>query len=282
MTSVGAVTSIANPLGEFLRAQRSRISPADVGLPSVGGRRVVGLRREEVAVLAGLSVDYYARLEQGRERTPSAQMVDAICTALRLGPDARDHAYRLARLAPTSRTTGEIVSAEILQLMDAVPHSAAYVVNPALRVLAANATATALIGPKQLGDLAVPYLFLDHEAHDYYAHWHSVARATVSGLRLAAGFAPPHPDVQPLVERLRAESPAFEELWNDHEVAGLTITHKVIRHPDVGRLELSYQTLDVRDAPGQQLIVATAPAGSPSADALALLGTIDATRTLSG
>lgn len=267
-----------SPLGDFLRAQRARVAPVDVGLPDVAGRRVAGLRREEVAVLAGVSVDYYTRLEQGRERTPSAQVVDAICGALLLSPDARQHAYRLARLAPTFQPPPGTVSPELLQLMDAFPGAAAYVVDPAFRVIAANATARVLLGPKQLGAGGLEYIFLEPSARDYFVEWDVVARASVSAIRLAAGFAVPYPAVPPLVERLLRESTDFAALWADHTVAGLNTTYKVINHPDVGRVELTYQTLDVRDAPGQQLTVATAPVGSPSADALALLGTIDATR----
>jgi transcriptional regulator with XRE-family HTH domain len=272
------VTSMASPLGDFLKAQRARVAPADVGLPNVGGRRVEGLRREEVAVLAGVSVDYYARLEQGRERTPSAQVVDAICGALRLSSDGRNHAYRLARLAPSVQPQPGTVSTELLQLMDAFPGAAAYVVDPAFHVIATNATAAALLGPTQLEAGGLEYIFLDRGARAYFVEWDVIARASVSALRLAAGFAPPHPDVLPLVHRLLAESPSFASLWADHTVAGLNITYKVIDHPDVGRIELTYQTLDVRDAPGQQLTVATAPAGSPSADKLALLGAVHATR----
>jgi transcriptional regulator with XRE-family HTH domain len=266
------------PLGEFLRAQRSRVTPGDVGLPGVGGRRVTGLRREEVAVLAGVSVDYYARLEQGRERTPSAQVVEALCAALRLGPDARDHAFRLADLAPRTSVDAGPVSTELSQLLGTFTHAAAYVVDPAFRILAANPTAAALLGPVQLERGAVDYLFLEPEARRHFRDWDLVARAAVSALRLAAGFSLPHPEVAPLVARLRAESPGFAKFWADHTVAGLTLTEKVIDHPDVGRITLTYQTLDLRDVPGQQLVVATAAAGSPDADALALLGSLDATR----
>ena len=267
-----------SPLGDFLRAQRARVAPVDVGLPDIAGRRVTGLRREEVAVLAGVSVDYYTRLEQGRERTPSAQVVDAICGALRLSPDARQHAYRLAKLAPTFQPPPGTVSPELVQLMDAFPGAAAYVVDPAFRVIAANASARALLGPTQLEAGGLEYIFLEPSARDYFVEWDVVARASVGAIRLAAGFASPHPAVPPLVERLLRESSDFAALWADHTVSGLNITYKVINHPDVGRVKLTYQTLDVRDAPGQQLTVATAPVGSPSADALALLGTIDATR----
>ena len=170
------------------------------------------------------------------------------------------------------------MSVELLQLMDAFPGAAAYVVDPAFRVIAANATARALLGPTQLQAGGLEYIFLEPSARDYFTEWDVVARASVSAIRLALGFAVPHPAVPPLVERLLQESSDFAALWADHTVAGLNITYKVINHPDVGRVELTYQTLDVRDAPGQQLTVATAPVGSPSADALALLGTIDATR----
>lgn len=267
-----------SPLGDFLRAQRSHVSPGDVGLPDVSGRRVTGLRREEVAVLAGVSVDYYTRLEQGRERTPSAQVVDAICGALRLSPDGRQHAYRLAKIAPSVQPPPGIVSEELLQLMDAFPGAAAYVVDPAFHVIATNDTAKALLGPTQLEAGGLEYIFLAPSARAYFVEWDVIARASVSALRLAAGYASPHPGVPPLISRLLRESADFAALWDDHTVAGLNITRKLIDHPDVGRLDLTYQTLDVRDAPGQQLTVATAPPGSPSADALALLGTIEATR----
>nr|BFF17079.1 hypothetical protein GCM10025730_06000 [Promicromonospora thailandica] len=161
-----------------------------------------------------------------------------------------------------------------------LPHAAAYVVDPGFQILAANTTAKALLGPVQLALGAFDFLFVDPAARSYFEHWDQVARSAVSALRLAAGFASPHPAVPPLVSRLLAGSSEFAAFWADQTVAGLSLTEKVINHPDVGRITLTYQTLDVREAPGQQLTVATAPAGSASADALALLGTLEATRTM--
>lgn len=275
---MAAMAAAPTPLGEFLRAQRARINPADVGLPDVGLRRVPGLRREEVAALVGASVDYYARLEQGRERTPTAPVVATLCSALRLSPDARDHLFRLARLSPSAQGCGGPVSTELRELLDAFPQAAAYVVDPVFRIVAANPTAQALLRPSQLERGAVDHLFLDPRARDHFDDWEQVARAAVSALRLGAGYARPHPDLPPLIDRLRASSPEFATWWTDQTVAGLTVTRKVINHPDVGRLTLTYQTFDVRNAPGQQLTVATAAPGTPSADTLTMLGSLHATR----
>jgi len=267
-----------NELGEFLKAQRARITPEEAGLRSVGSRRVSGLRREEVAVLAGVSADYYARLEQGRERAPSPQLMEAICRALLLTPDGRDHAFRLARLAPTTRITTEEPSHHLRQLLNSFPRAAAYVVNPAFRVIAANDIATGLIAPAHHDSQVMQYMFLDPTAKTYFTQWDQMARAAVSAIRLAAGYSPAHPEVVTLIRRLYARSTEFAAVWDDRAVEGLSVSHKVIQHPTVGRLELAYQTFDVREAPGLQLTVATAEPGSPSEDALALLGTLEATQ----
>lgn len=260
-----------NRLGEFLRAQRARLSPGELGLPDVGERRVAGLRREEVADLARVSTDYYTRLEQGRERNPSPQVLEALAGTLQLGPDAREHVFRLARLSPSAPPVRDEVAPELRELMAAFPRSAAYVTNPAFRVLDANPTAVALIAPVSRGGNVLRGIFTDPAARDYYENWDDVAPAAVSALRLSAGFSPVHPEVVELVAGLVADSAEFRALWNDEDVSGLTLTRKTIVHPVVGVLHLTYQTFDVRSAPGQQLTVATAAVGSPSEVALTRL-----------
>lgn len=263
-----------NELGEFLRAGRGRLTPAEVGLPDgPTGRRVAGLRREEVAVLAGVSADYYTRLEQGRERRPSAQVVAAVGRALALTPDAREHLYRLAGLHPALAATAPPaqVHPSLARLLEEFPRAAAYVLGPAFDVLAANAVAEALLSPFGDERNMVRVLFTHPEATTVFAEWPVVARNTVHALRLNAGRFPADREITGLVAELARTSPEFREMWDDGGVGGLTRLSKTFVHPDAGPVRLTYQTFAVQDAPGQQLLVGTPEPGSADERAVSAL-----------
>lgn len=269
----------SNDLGDFLRAHRARLRPDDVGLASYGARRVAGLRREEVAVLAGMNSDYYARLEQGRERSPSPQILEAISSSLQLDDAAREHLFRLAGTAPDSERPQprEAVSPALRQLLDGYPDAAAFVLNPANDFLASNALADALFSPFRNAENMARMTFLDPTARSFFTHWGRAAEAVVAGLRHATGLYPHYRRLQDLIGSLTEASEDFAALWSSHTVHGKTRDGKELVHPDVGPLSLTYQTFDVRGASGQQLVVYHAAPGTPSAHALALLGSLHAT-----
>ncbi|MFK0236228.1 helix-turn-helix domain-containing protein [Streptomyces vinaceus] len=270
-----------NQLGEFLRARRAGLCPRDVGMPDHGVRRVAGLRREEVAVLAGVNADYYARLEQGRERHPSAQLLDALARALRLDPDACAHLHQLAGTAPpvppTPTAVPDRVGPALRQLLDGCPGAPAFVVNRALDILAANALARALYSPFDPADNLARMAFLDPAGRSFHTRWDHTAHAVVAHLRQAAGLEPDNPRLRGIVRELSEHSVEFTRLWHTHAVRGKTMDAKDFRHPAVGPLTLTYQAFDVRGAPGRQLIVYQADPATPSAEALTLLGTLHAT-----
>jgi transcriptional regulator with XRE-family HTH domain len=269
-------------LGDFLRTRRASQTPEDVGLSGAmgGARRVPGLRREEVALLAGLSVDYYTRLEQGRERTPSAQVLSALGAALRLDGDGLAHLYRLAGMAPrpSAPPSADRVHPDLLRLMAAWPDNPALVYGRAYDVLATNAIADALFGQFQFSRNLMLLVFFDPAARSFYADWRAIAANSVAGFRLAHGTAPDDPRVSAVLAQLLEHSSEFREIWAQHDARGKTLAAKVFNHPEVGGLELAMQTFDVRAAPGQQLVVYQAQPGSSSAERLALLGSLAATR----
>ncbi|MDJ1134457.1 helix-turn-helix transcriptional regulator [Streptomyces iconiensis] len=270
-----------NHLGDFLRTRRARLRPEDVGMASYGARRVAGLRREEVAVLAGVNADYYTRLEQGRERNPSPQVLEALGGALRLDEDARAHLFRLAGTAPRDGASAhavEQVGPALRQLMDGYPNTPAFVMNRTLDLLATNALADALYSPFEPADNLARMTFADPAGRHFFADRDRAAQAAVANLRQAAGFDPDNPRLCELVRTLTEQSADFARLWDTHTVRGKTRDAKQLVHPDVGPLALTYQAFDVRDAPGQQLVIYHAEPGSPSAQALDLLGSLHATR----
>ncbi|MER7409914.1 helix-turn-helix transcriptional regulator [Streptomyces cacaoi] len=283
-TASGAASGAAAPgaasaLARFLRARRALRRPEELGVPAGARRRVAGLRREEVARLAGVSTDYYVRLEQGRERHPSAQVVDALGRALGLEPDAVAHLHRLARPAPRDRRTPAAqpeTDPGLLHMMGAWPHTPAVILDHCLAVPAANALGRALFAGHTHSDDLVRLVFLDPDAEDFYPDWEQVAADTVAGLRDSAGTALDDARLSEVVAEVSARSAAFRELWARHEVRRKTRGSKRFRHPLAGELTLHYESLTVNSAPGLQLVVYRADRGSPAEEALALLGSLTA------
>ncbi|MGB3485731.1 MAG: helix-turn-helix transcriptional regulator [Mycobacterium sp.] len=267
----------ATEFGDFLRARRAQVTPAAVDLPSHGARRVPGLRREEVALLAGLSADYYTRLEQGRERRPSPAVVDALAVALRLPDDGRHHLFRLAGLSPRQRgAVSARVDPALLQLMSAWPDNPALVYNRAYDVLASNTIADALFGQWAHSQNLLHVVFTEPGARSFYTEWDAVARDVVAGFRHGYGQSPGDPRIQAVLTELLGASPEFSELWATQDARGKSAHVKQFCHPEVGAMTLTMQTFDVRSSPGQGLVVYHAEPGSPSRDALALLGSLAA------
>ncbi|MFI9230710.1 helix-turn-helix domain-containing protein [Streptomyces rimosus] len=270
-----------NELGDYLRARRAAVAPADAGLPDDGPRRVPGLRRDEVALLAGVSTDYYIRLEQGRERHPSEQVLRAIAGALRLDDAAAAHLFRLGRPVfgmPAAATT---VAPELLRLMDGMREVPAFVVGAAQDVLAANAMAKELYDGFARYDNLLRMIFLDPYAREFYADWDRAARIAVGNLRASSSQFPKDERVERVVGELSVRSPAFTGLWVRYEVRPRTQEDKHFRHPRVGEIRLHFEALAVTSAPGQHLSVYSAEPGSAGADALVLLRRLSERETAS-
>ncbi|MDH6450705.1 transcriptional regulator with XRE-family HTH domain [Streptomyces sp. SAI-126] len=273
-------------LGDFLRSRRARIQPEEVGLPSHGRRRVPGLRREEVAQLAGVSVDYYIRLEQGRgpgstSRTKSAgvsdAVLDAIARVLRL--DETEHAYLHAVARPPKtaerRRSAPRVRPGIQLLLDSMERTPAFVLGPAMDVLAWNALADAVLGFSRIAPAhrnTALQLFLDPGTHDLYPDWAAVAAQTVAHLRLGAGSHPEDRRLREVVGELSLKSEDFRRLWADHQVKACMYGVKRVRHPLAGLLTLPYESLVLPETPDRTLVAYTPEPGSETAERLTLLG----------
>jgi transcriptional regulator with XRE-family HTH domain len=268
-----------NRLGEFLRARRELARPEQVGLrDDLGRRRVPGLRREEVAMLAGVSADYYVRLEQGRDKRPSEQVIEALARVLGLDDDAVAHMRELARPAARRRAPRrpERVSPGVLRLIDSWPQTPALVLGRYLDVLANNLIAGALNPCSVKGQNQVRVVFLDPAARTTFLDWEAVARETVASLRATAGAHLDDPRLTDLVGELSLKSEDFRRLWARHDVLARTSGVKRFVHPMVGELTLSYETFAVNGAAGQLLVAYHAEPGSASERALQLLGSLAA------
>lgn len=267
-----------NLVGEYLRARREQMRPADVGITVNSHRRVPGLRRDELAMLAGISTEYYTRLEQGRDRHPSAQVLDAVARALRLDREATAHLHDLADPAPRRRrapSTTELVRPSVARLIDSWDLTPAYIQGRYLDVLTANRMATALSPLFTPGTNILRAVLLDPAAQAFHVGWESRAGGLVASLRAAAGADQDDPRLTELVGELSVESELFRRLWPRHDVRpqpGGGVHH--MRHPRVGELELHYDKFTVTGAEDQLLVIYHAEPASRSAEALALLSTL--------
>lgn len=271
-------------LGDFLKSRRSRLQPEDVGLTDYGvRRRVPGLRREELARLAGVSAAYYTRLEQGQSVRASEQVLDALAGALRLTEDERAHLRHLAdpgRIRRRGPARAENARPGIRQLLAGLGDAPAILMDRRSDVLAWSRMGRALVAdhlPEQSPDRPAErpnlqrMLFLDPHTRELYTHWDEEAQRAVANLRLAAGRYPDDARLAALVGELLINSPEFEALWSRHPVRNCTFGRKWIHHPVVGPLELDFETLMTAEDEGQRLLVYSAGAGSPAAEGLALL-----------
>ncbi len=279
---------------DFLATRRAKLTPEQVGLPTSGRRRVPGLRREEVAVLAGVSTDWYARLEKGHIAGVSEDVLDAVARALRLDDDERTYLFDLARAArparrATSRRRDVEVPARIQWLLDSMTMSSAFVRNGRQDIVASNALARALHAPLFDSPTAgehgrannARYIFLDPDAGEFFIDWEAAAAATVALLRAEAGREPHDRALRELIGELSTLSREFRTQWAAHDVRIRHEGVKLLRHPEVGDLELTYQSLDLPIAKRavHDLTVYTAEPGSASEDRLKLLASWAATRT---
>lgn len=264
-----------NLIGEYLRARRELIRPEDAGLPDNGHRRVPGLRRDELAMLAGISTEYYTRLEQGRDRRPSPQVLDAVARALGLDEDATAHLQALGTPEAPRRRRTEPVRPGLQLLLDDWHSTPAYVQSPLQDVLAANRLAVALSPVFRPGGNILRSVLLDPEVQEFLPGWQARVGNLIAALRAMVGPDVDDPRLNDLVGELSVKSELFRRLWPRHDAKGHPGGGKHhMRHPIVGDLELFYEKFAVTDAEGQLLVVYRATPGSPSADALALLGAL--------
>ncbi|HEY5988128.1 MAG TPA: helix-turn-helix transcriptional regulator [Streptosporangiaceae bacterium] len=276
-----------NEIRDFLTSRRARITPEQAGLPGYGGgRRVAGLRREEVALLAGVSVDYYTRLERGNARGVSGSVLEALARALQLNEAERAHLFDLARAAhpaapPRRRPARNQVRPAIQQILDAMTAAPAYVRNGRADILAANQLGTALFSPLFDSPARPPntarFVFLDPRADGFFADWERVASEVVATLRSQAGRDPYDRGLSDLVGELSTQSEPFRIRWAAHNVRFHHTGVKRIHHPVVGDLTLNYQTMELPTGADLTMAVYTAEPGSPSQDALNLLASWAAT-----
>ena len=288
---VGVSTvDVRREIREFLSSRRARIQPEQAGLPAYGGnRRVKGLRREEVALLAGVSVDYYVRMERGSLSGASDGVLDALALALHLDEAERAHLFALARASgtPSARRkpkTAATVRPVLRQVLDAITDAPAWIRNGRHDVLAMNQLARALYSPV-LADPRRPanttrFVYLKPEAAEqFFVDYDQVTRDAAAMLRLEAGRNPHDEDLISLVGELSTRSELFRRQWASQDVRFHRSGRKRLRHPVVGQLDLDFEAMELPSEPGLQLNVYTAAAGTPASDGLKLLASWAASQT---
>lgn len=273
---------LRSEIREFLSSRRARINPEQAGLPAYGGnRRVKGLRREEVALLAGVSVDYYVRMERGSLAGASEGVLDSLASALKLDEAERDHLFALARASGTSSTRRRrkpvgTVRPVLQQVLDAVTDAPAWIRNGRHDILAMNQLARALYSPV-LEDPRRPanttrFVYLSPEAAEqFFVDYDQIARDAAAMLRLEAGRNPHDDELIALVGELSTRSELFRQRWASQDVRFHRSGRKRLRHPIVGQLDLDFEAMEMPSEPGLQLNIYTAAAGTPTADGLKLL-----------
>jgi transcriptional regulator with XRE-family HTH domain len=262
-----------NALGEFLRARRELVTPEQAGIPVVGVRRVPGLRREEVAMLAGISADYYLRLERGRDRHPSVQVLESIARVLQLDDDHFAHLLTLVAEVPQRRkrrARKETPPPGALKLLHSLVQPA-FIEGRYFDILASNRAAQALSPGLRVGGNQMRDMFLDPAEQALHPEWENVTECFVANLRQAVGNDIDDPRFIELTGELSLASPRFRQLWARHEVRGQRGTPIRINHPQVGEMTLNRERLAIDGADGLMLVVYHPDAGSTAADKLSLL-----------
>jgi len=272
---MGTVQAMPDTLGQFLRARREQLSPQQAGLPGGERRRVPGLRREEVALLAGVSVEYYLRLEQGRDLHPSDQILDSIASALQLDDDAVAYLHRLAHPAPRARrrTRAQPPRPALQQLLDSWPLTPAHATGASGRVVAANRLAVTLSPFFAVGSNLLRAAFLEPEMRHLYPDWDDMTAKAVSGLRAMLALANAEPELLETIGELTVASERFRTLWRRRDVRARASGLTRLDHPAAGMLELSYEKMILPDT-RQLLVVYHAAPGSPTAERLQLLASL--------
>lgn len=264
-------------LAGFLRTRRSRVDPATAGIPTDSRRRVEGLRREEVAHLSGVSVDYYVRLEQGRATQPSEQVLDALGRVLGLDETERGHLHRLARQRRRRvKAAGGRVRPEVLRVLDLVVGAPALIMDHRLDALAGNRLAGLLFGRPMPGLNIARHIFLEEAEDGLYADREQCTLDVVGHLRLSAGKYPDDPHLATLIGELAMGSERFRRLWARADVRARAHGRKAYRHPLVGPLELHQENFALPDESSMELLVLSAAPGSPAEDGLRLLAGLGA------